>query len=129
LLRLFAAPLLAWLLRIPLRYLDFVGWLDTRGIPWPGQADRICDTVAHLRDPEAGGFPWPVPEEFQLDPDPVQLGRGLGYLGSVWESCKPTEHRGDRFHVGLVVDNLRGRGQRVSDRRRKKTRRRAQAPV
>jgi hypothetical protein len=110
LLRQFAAPLLAWLLRTPPRALDFVCWLDTRGIPWPGQPDRTCDTVAHLRDPDAGGMPWAVPVEFQLDPDAVMFGRGLAYLGGVWEDCKPTEHRGDRFQVGLVVVNLRGRG-------------------
>lgn len=51
LLQLFAAPLLAWLLRLPPGRPDFVGWLDTRGLPWPGQKDRVCDTVAHLRDP------------------------------------------------------------------------------
>src|SRR4051812_48252392 len=107
LLRLFAGPLLAWLMRIPQQFLDFVGWLDTRGIPWPGQPDRTCDTVAYLRDTDAGGVPWAVPVEFQLDPDPVMFGRGMSYLGGVWEDIKPAEHRGDRFHVGLIVVNLR----------------------
>ena len=42
LLRQCAIPLLAWLLRLPPGQLDFVEWLDTRALPWPGQSDRIC---------------------------------------------------------------------------------------
>ena len=110
LLRQFPVPLLAWLLGLPAAELDFVGWLDTRGLPWPGQPDRTCDTVAHLRDPARGGLPWAVPVEFQIDPDPRMLGRGLGYLSGLWDECKPTAHRGDRFEVGLIVVNLCGAG-------------------
>ena len=64
LLRQCAAPLLTWLLRLPPGKLDFVEWLDTRSLPWPGQSDRTCDTVAYLRDGIAGGVPWAVPVEF-----------------------------------------------------------------
>jgi hypothetical protein len=110
LLRLFAGPVLAWLLRLSPGQLDFVCWLDTRGLPWPGQPDRVCDTVAHLRDNEQGGLPFAIPVEFQIDPDAEMFGRGLGYLGDLWRSCWPTPHRGDRFEVGLVVVNLRGTG-------------------
>jgi len=110
LLRSFPLPLLSWMLRLPPGGLDFAGWLDTRGLPWPGSPDRTCDTVAHLRDPARGGLPWAVPVEFQIDPDPGMLGRGLGYLGGLREELRPTDLRGDRFEVGLVVVNLRGRG-------------------
>ena len=58
-LRLWALPLLAWLLRLAPAELEFVEWLDTRHLAWPGQPDRTCDTVAHLRDPTQGGLPWP----------------------------------------------------------------------
>ena len=107
----FAVPLLAWLLRLAPDRLDFVEWLDTRGLPWPGQPDRTCDTVAHLRDTATGGVPWAVPVEFQIDPDPLMFGRGMVYLGNLWLDYRPTELRGDRFEVGLIVVNLRGRGQ------------------
>ena len=110
LLRLFAGPLLAWLLRLAPGRLDFVEWLDTRGLPWPGQPDRTCDTVAHLRDSVAGGVPWAIPVEFQIDPDPAMFGRGMVYLGNLWLDYRPTELRGDRFEVGMIVVNLRGRG-------------------
>ncbi len=110
LLRLYPTPLLAWLLGITEDKLDFVGWLDTRALPWPGQPDRTCDTVAHLRDPARGGLPWAVPVELQIDPDGEMFGRGLGYLSGLWRDQRPTDLRGDRFEVGLVVVNLRGRG-------------------
>ena len=110
LLRICPVPLLSWLLRLTPNRLDFVGWLDTRALPWPGQPDRTCDTVAHLRDPSQGGVPWAVPVEFQTDPDPRMFGRGMVYLGHLWEDYRPAELRGDRFEVGLMVVNLRGRG-------------------
>ena len=110
LLRLWGAPLLAWLLGLDPAHLDFVGWLDARQVVWPGQPDRTCDTVAHLRDPMHHELPWAAVVEFQIAPDELMFGRGLGYLGDLWLAVKPTEHKGDRFCVGLVVVNLRGRG-------------------
>ena len=103
LLRLCPVPLLAWLLRLAPAQIDFVEWLDTQQIPWPGQPDRTCDTVAHLRDQRRGGLPWAVVVEFQIDPDELMFGRGLSYLGELWRACKPTPHRGDRFReVGIA---------------------------
>src|SRR5262245_13980044 len=110
LLRLWAAPLLAWLLRLAPDQLDFVGWLDARQVVWPGQPDRTCDTVAPLRDLQRGGLPWAGVVEFQVAPDELMFGRGLGYLGDLWLAIKPTGHKGDRFEVGLVVVNLTGSG-------------------
>ena len=109
LLRLFAVPLLSWLLRLDPARLDFAGWLDTRGLPWPGEPDRTCDTVARLRDPQQNGRPFAVPVEFCVEPDARMFGRGLRYLGGLWEEYKPSAHPGDRFELGLVVVNLRGR--------------------
>jgi hypothetical protein len=40
--------LLRWLLGEPAASVAFRGWLDTRTIPFPGEADRVCDTVAGL---------------------------------------------------------------------------------
>ncbi|MFO0846226.1 MAG: hypothetical protein U0797_28250 [Gemmataceae bacterium] len=117
LLRLDAVGLLAWLLRLPPAEVDFVDWVDTRQVPWPGQPGRTCDTVAHLRDRGEGGRPWAVVFEFQAEPDELMFGRGLAYLGELWQACKPTGHRGDRFEVGLVVVNLTGVG-RASRRMR-----------
>lgn len=115
LLRLWGEVMLAWLLRMPKWELEFVEWVDTRHVPWPGEPDRVCDTVAYLTDPRKGGLPWASVVEFQIQPDELMFGRGLSYLGDLWCDCKPTALRGDRFCVGLVVVNLTGKGQ--SDRR------------
>jgi hypothetical protein len=105
-----AGPVTGWLLSLAGGRLDFVQWLDTRRISWPGQPGRTCDTVAHLRDPARGGLPWAVVVEFQLRPDPDMFGRALVYLGQVWLELRPTPLPGDRFCVGCVVVNLTGKG-------------------
>ena len=101
----------AWVLRLRLTSLRFVRWLDTRTIPFPGSPDRICDTVAFLEEVDAGGRPWAIPFEFQVEPDPEMFGRFLEYLGRLWRSDWPSPERGDRFWLGAVVVNLTGNGQ------------------
>jgi hypothetical protein len=110
-LRLDAVPLLLWLLGTTAAEVRFVGWLDTRSVPWPGQPDRTCDTVAALRDRAAGDFPWAVVIEVQAEADPEMFGRLLQYLGAVWLGLRPAPLRGDRYGVGAVVINLTGKGQ------------------
>jgi hypothetical protein len=106
LLRQNAEPLLAWLLD-PAAF-DFVQWLDTRRLPWPGQPERACDTVAHLRDLKRGGVPWALVVELQTEPDIDMFGRLLEYLGKLRNDARPTPHPGDRFQVGGVVVYLTG---------------------
>jgi hypothetical protein len=110
LLRRNARALLAWLLKLRETQLEFVQWLDTRRLPWPGQPDRSCDTVAWLRDMDRHGLPWAVVVEFQFAPDPEMFGRLLVYLGQVWLELRPSDLPGDRFCVTAVVVNLTGRG-------------------
>src|SRR4051812_8942355 len=105
------AAVLLWLLGLTAREVEFDSWLDTRGLPWPGQPDRTCDTVAYLRDLSDNGRPWAQVAEFQTDPDPLMFGRVLEYLGAAWRQLRPSGERGDRFCVGAVVVNLTGRGQ------------------
>src|SRR5262249_23488692 len=50
LLQLDVAILLLWLLGLVADEVEFDDWLNTGNIPWPGQPDRTCDTVAYLRD-------------------------------------------------------------------------------
>jgi len=59
-----ALALLAWLMDLQEAGLEFVQWLDTRRLPWPGQPDRSCDTVAWLRDLTRNGLPWAIVTEF-----------------------------------------------------------------
>ncbi len=101
---------LGWLLGMPLEAFTFRGWLDTRGVPFPGHADQISDTVARLDDPAEHGVPWAVAVEFQIEPDPLMFGRMLGYLAGLWMTLKPDEERGSRFNLGGAVVNLTGTG-------------------
>lgn len=88
----------------------FEGWLDTRGVPFPGDYDRTGDTVARLADPSTNLVPWAVALEFQAEPDPVMFGRLMVYLGHLWLAIKPDPERGSRFRLGAVVVNLTGTG-------------------
>jgi hypothetical protein len=122
LLRLGAEALLLWLLGATRAEVRFVDWLDTRSVPWPGQPDRICDTVAWLSDRADGDRPWALVAESQVQPDPDMFGRLLQYLGAVRVDLRPGRSRGDRFHVGAVVINLTGQGQTGQSMRLGRTR-------
>ncbi|MDY3559642.1 hypothetical protein R5W23_000652 [Gemmata sp. JC673] len=108
--RLDAAAFVAWLLNLPAAEFGFRGWLDTRGVPFPGAPDRTSDTVAHLTRADEAGVPWLVAIEFQTKPDPEMFGRLLGYLSELWMERKPDAERGSRFHLGAAVVNLTGNG-------------------
>ena len=101
---------LAWLLEVPAEQLGFSGWLDTRGIPFPGEPDRVGDTVARLDPPGGSEPPCALAIEFQIDPDALMFGRLLGYLADLWTRLKPDTERGSRFDVGAAVVNLTGTG-------------------
>ncbi len=90
--------------------MNFVRWIDTRRLPYPGQPDRTCDTVAHVERLDENHRPWAIVVEFNIEPDAVMFGRLLGYLGSLWIEEKPSNERGDRFEIGAVVVNLTGFG-------------------
>lgn len=102
--------MILWLLGLKLGDMKFESWLRTKNIPWPGQENRTCDTVAHLTDERTHGIPWMIVIEFQIEADELMFGRLLGYIGSCWIVHKPSKHSGDRFQVGAVVVNLTGRG-------------------
>jgi hypothetical protein len=104
-------PLLLWLLRLRPGTVEFADWLDTRGVAWPGQPERIRDTVAWMLDLSDGRRPWAVVVEWQVEPDGNMFGRLLVYLGGVWLECRPSDLPGDRFCVGAVVVNLTGTAQ------------------
>jgi hypothetical protein len=90
--------------------LQFRSWLDTRGVPFPGDPDRTRDTVGRLDDMAQHGVPWIVAVEFQSRPDPDMFGRLLNYLSGLWLETRPDVERGSRFELGSVVVNLTGQG-------------------
>lgn len=112
-----AHAFLCWLLGPPPEALVFRKWLDTRGLPFPGDPDRTGDTVAHLENAAEHGVPWAVAVEFQTVPDPEMFGRLLGYLSGLWHALRPDDERGSRFHVGAAVVNLTGTGAASRDLR------------
>lgn len=102
--------MLCWLLKVSPQEMVFRRWLDTRLIPFPGEPDRFCDTVAFLEDIQSGHVPWAALLEFQLEPDALMFGRALSYIGQLWLEIKPADERGDRFEIGVMVVNLTGKG-------------------
>ena len=111
---------LCWLLSEVAALLRFRGWLDTRTLPFPGDPERTCDTVAWLGDADPD-VSWAVPVEFSLEPLATMFGRLLVYLGQLWLELRPSDRRGDRYQVGAVVVNLTGRGQSSRDLRLRQT--------
>ena len=109
------AGFLEWALRLGPPSFRFEEWLDTRAVPFPGDTDRTGDTVARLANLAAGGQPWAIAIEFQVEPDSLMFGRLLGYLAAIWQARKPDRESGSRFHVGAVLVNLTGRGDASRD--------------
>ncbi len=105
-----ARGFLGWLLHEEPASPRFRGWLDTRTLPFPGDPERICDTVAWLSDPDPA-VEWAIPVEFCIEPDGSLFGRLLVYLGQLWLEVRPTDVGGERFAVGAIVVNLTGHGQ------------------
>ncbi len=105
-----APGFLSWVLGLAPELFAFRGWLNTRGIPFPGDTERANDTVARLENVAEHGVPWVLAVEFQTEPDPDMFGRLLGYLSGLWLALRPDEERGSRFHVGAAVVNLTGNG-------------------
>jgi hypothetical protein len=106
---------LRWLLPGLPSELQFHDWLDTRSIPFPGDPDRVCDTVAAIRHTSGMGVWWAMPIEFQTRPDPQLFGRFLEYLGRLWLELRPPGLPNVRFQVAAAVINLTGAGDTSRD--------------
>lgn len=99
---------LRWLLSDLAPALAFRGWLDTRTLPFPGEPDRTCDTVAELAQGTTSDPWWALVIEFQAEPDPDMLDRLLEYLARVRRELRHgVERRGKYAVVGALL-NLTG---------------------
>ena len=104
-----AAGFLNWLLATALAEGRLRQWLDTRGIAFPGEPDRRCDTVAGLEHPHGEKPPEAIVIEFK------DRARGRAALQQLAEYALRL-HREvpvqpslpDRFLVGSVLVNLTG---------------------
>jgi hypothetical protein len=115
-----AIAFLCWLLHEDPTGLRFRTWLDTRTLPFPGDPERTCDTVAWLADVDPA-IEWALVLEFCLAPDEKLFGRLLVYLGQLWREKRPTDAGSERFSVGAVVVNLTGQGRTSRDMQLRQT--------
>jgi hypothetical protein len=103
------AGLLRWLVPgLPVS-LAFRGWLDTRTLPFPGEPDRVCDTVAELVDPADPSTRWALATEFQAEPDAQILDRLLEYLARLRRELRHGPRRRDKFRVAAALVQMTGR--------------------
>jgi hypothetical protein len=98
----------AWLFGLIKTALVFRGWLDTRTLPFPGEADRTCDTVAALEDPDCPDEPIALVVESQAEPDADMLERMLEYLARFRREYRHGPERRGKYRVAGAVLNLTG---------------------
>ena len=91
--------------------IGFREWLDTRTLPFPGQPDRTCDTVAALARAGEPSAPWALVIESQAEPDPDMLDRLLEYLARFRREMRQGPERRDKYEVVAAVLNLTGPAQ------------------
>src|SRR5437667_9962233 len=86
----------------------FQRWLDTRTIPFPGEPDRVCDTVAELFSTHEPITLWAMPIEFQRKPLADMFGRILEYLARLWLELRPPGQPCGRYGLVAAGVNLTG---------------------
>jgi hypothetical protein len=104
--------LFTWLLPGHDQLLAFDDWVDTRRLPFPGEPDRTCDTVARFRSLTEPGRFWLMVLEFQSHPERWMLLRLLRYQDDLLWEFRPRTRRGQLPYVGGVLANLTGRPRR-----------------
>jgi hypothetical protein len=97
---------LSWLLAGLDPDLRFERWLDTQTIPFPGEPDRRCDTVAELVSASGTQPPWALVSEFQSRPDPDIGYRLLEYLGRLGRELRHGPYQRDRYLLTAILINL-----------------------
>jgi hypothetical protein len=88
--------------------LRFHGWLDTRTLPFPGEPDRTCDTVANLSETPETGPRWAFVTEFQTEPEADMLDRLLEYLARLRRGLRFGPGRREKYHVAAALVSLTG---------------------
>src|SRR5687768_7685280 len=91
-----------WLWRHPQPTWVFRDWLDTRTLPFPGEPDRTCDTVAGFHNVDAPGHLFAVVVEFQTRPHPDMLERLLEYAVRLRRELRPTPAGPDKYEVSAA---------------------------
>jgi hypothetical protein len=108
LIKLEPAGFLHWLIGDLQGTLLFTRWQDTRTIPFPGEPDRHCDTVAELASVSDSGPPWLLVLEVQTRPDPDMTERLLEYVARLRREVRHGPHGRDKYPVAAAVLHLTG---------------------
>ena len=99
---------LRWLLPGLDPALAFQGWVDARTLPFPGERDRTCDTVAELLDATHSDRPWALVVELQSEPDPEILDRLLEYIVRLRREVRQGPDRRVQYATAAALLNLTG---------------------
>lgn len=102
------AAFFTWLMP---RFVDqfvFLGWLDTTTIAFPGEPDRICDTVAEFAPRSEEGPRCLLDVEFQSQPHLDMLERGGEYAYRLRREARYGVGQAGKYRVVTVLLNLTG---------------------
>jgi hypothetical protein len=107
-LKLDPAAFFAWTLPRFVNRFVFLGWRDTTTIAFPGEPDRICDTVAEF-GPREGDEPHRLADvEAQTEPDPDILERLGEYAFRLRREIRHGQGRAGKYRVFSVLLTLTG---------------------
>lgn len=99
---------LRWVLPEVFDFWRWTGWTDTQSVPFPGEPDRRCDTVAEFRSRDGSVAPVAVVVEFQTRPQAGMLERLVDYCGAIRRVLPAQVDPRVPYDVVGVVLNLTG---------------------
>lgn len=102
------AGLFAWLVPRFAASHHFQRFIDTSLLAFPGEPDRICDTVAELTPAGEDGQLWLLDVEFQSEPDADILERLAEYAYRLRREVRHGPGAGGKYAVASVLANLTG---------------------
>src|SRR4051812_15350175 len=102
---------LRWLLAEVFLAWEWRGWLDTQTVPFPGEPERRCDTVARFLRRDRNAPPVAAVLEFQARPQGDMLERLADYTLQVRHGLPYQQQPRVLYDVVGVVVNLTGPAQ------------------
>ena len=100
-----------WLVVRFLARFTFLGWLDTSRIAFPGEPDRVCDTVAEFARADDTEERRILDVEFQTKPHPDMLERLGEYTYRLRRELRYGPRGANKYRVVSVLLNLTGPAQ------------------
>ena len=88
--------------------LVFRGWLDTRTPPFPGEPERVCDTLASFQNAADPGEWWALPVEFETEPTSDILDRLLEYVARLRRGLRQGGDPRAKYQVAAALVHLTG---------------------